>query len=86
MWESLPSPYNTHYFADPTEDMIGVIMSQNYPYTLELSQTFENGAYQALTSVPEPSILWGLFVFSSLGFWPSLKYSPIQNQEKTTSR
>ncbi len=60
--------YNTHYFADPAEDLIGVIMSQNYPYTLALSNTFEQGTYNALKSVPEPSILLGLLMFSILGF------------------
>lgn len=40
--------YNTYFFIDPTEEMIGVMMMQFAPYTDFYSQKFRQLAYQAI--------------------------------------
>lgn len=72
--------YNTHYFVDPEEELIGVVMTQLFPYLqTNLSNNFESLTYDALcddcqaTSVPEPTSLVSLLALGILGAFSSIK-------------
>lgn len=64
---------NTHYFVDPELEMIGVIMTQIFPYDPNLMLSFEAGMYEALVPVPEPSSLLGLLFIGGLVVLPLTK-------------
>ncbi|MDJ0555872.1 MAG: serine hydrolase domain-containing protein [Microcoleaceae cyanobacterium MO_207.B10] len=72
--------YNTHYFADPEEELIGVVMTQLFPYLqTNLSNNFESLTYNALCDdcqaapVPEPTSILSLLALGTLGAALSIK-------------